>query len=76
MMKLFKKALWIPYEDSTVYPTVERAHRAIAEYCEENGYACTFAGDDEVVIDGVAHEIYRGLQPGSRGNYGIKCREK
>lgn len=76
MLNLFKKAFWVPYEDSTVYPTVEKAHLAIAEYCEKNGHTYTFANPDEVVIDGVAHEICRGLENGSRGNYGIKCREK
>ncbi|MDY4542399.1 MAG: DUF4318 domain-containing protein, partial [Candidatus Ventricola sp.] len=35
-----------------------------------------FTADDEVVIDGIKHEIYRGYDSGSRGNYGIKCREK
>ena len=71
MLKFLKKAFWVPYADSTTCPTVEKAHQAIAEYCGKNGYACVFSGDDEVVIDGVAHEIYRGLEPGSRGNYGI-----
>ena len=32
--------------------------------------------DDEAVIDGKAYEIYRGYETGSRGNYGVKCREK
>lgn len=76
MMNFLKKAFWVPYDDCTVYPTVGRAHRAIADYCGKNGQSCVFSGDDEVLIDGVAHEIYRGLEPGSRGNYGIKCREK
>ena len=53
MLKLFKKSIWIPYEDSTVYPTVAKAQQAIIKYCEDNGY-----------------------DSGSRGNYGIKCREK
>ena len=35
-----------------------------------------FSVDDEVVIDGIKHEIYRGYESGSRGNYGIKCKEK
>jgi len=76
MLKLFKKAFWVPYEDSITYPTVEKAHQAIAKYCEENGYSYAFTDADEVVINGVAHEIYRGYEVGSRGNYGIKCREK
>ena len=76
MLKFIKKAFWIPYEDSTTYPTAERAQQAIAEYCEKNGHTCVFSSAEEVVINGVAHEIYRGLEPGSRGNYGIKCTEK
>lgn len=76
MLKIFKKAFWVPYEDSTTYPTVEKAHQAIAEYCEDNEHSYTFAGSDEVVIDGVVYEIYRGFETGGRGNYGIKCREK
>lgn len=76
MLKMFKKAFWVPYEDSATYPTVEKAHQAIAKYCEGNGYSYAFVGADEVVIDGVAHEIYRSLETGGRGNYGIKCKEK
>ena len=33
-MKLFKKSIWIPYEDSTVYPTVAKAQQAIIKYCK------------------------------------------
>ena len=76
MLKIFKKSFWVPCEDVTVCPTVEKAHGAIARYCEKNGWTCVFSGDDEVVIDGVAHEIFRGQEPGGRGSYGIKCREK
>ena len=76
MLKLFKKSIWIPYEDSTVYPTVAKAQQAIIKYCEDNGFLYEFTADDEVVIDGIKHEIYRGYESGSRGNYGIKCREK
>jgi len=43
---------------------------------DETESSYTFVSADEVVIDGVIHEIYRGLEIGSRGNYGIKCREK
>lgn len=75
-MKMFKKSFWVPYAESETYPTVEKAKQAIAGYCEKNGYSCQFAGDDEVIIDGKAYEIYRGYENGSRGNYGIKCRER
>ena len=61
MLKLFKKSIWIPYEDSTVYPTVAKAQQAIIKYCEDNGFLYEFTADDEVVIDGIKHEIYRGL---------------
>jgi len=73
---MFKKAFWVPYEDSTTYPTLEKAMEAISKYCGENGYTYTFTGDDEVEIDGKRYEIYRGYESGSRGNYGIKCKEK
>ena len=76
MLKFLKKSFWVPYEDSTAYPTVEKAHQAIAEDCDKNGHTCVFSGADEVIIDGKEHTIYRGLEPGSRGNYGIKCSEK
>lgn len=75
-MKMFKKSFWVPYADSGVYPTVGTAKQAISGYCEENGYSFTFIGDDEVIIDGKTYEIYRGYENGSRGSYGIKCREK
>ncbi|WP_295421566.1 DUF4318 domain-containing protein [uncultured Subdoligranulum sp.] len=76
MLKMFKKAFWVPYDESDTYPTVEKAHQAISRYCEENGYTCAFPGDDEVTINDKLYEIYRGYEEGSRGNYGIKCREK
>ena len=58
MLKLFKKSIWIPYEDSTVYPTVAKAQQAIIKYCEDNGFLYEFTADDEVVIDGIKHEIF------------------
>ncbi len=73
---MFKKTFWVPYEDSTNYPTLVKAMDAISKYCEESGSSCTFTGDDEVEIDGIKYEIYRGYENGSRGNYGIKCKEK
>ena len=76
MWNMFKKSFWVPYAESGVYPTAAKAKAAISGYCEDNGYSCTFDGDDEVIIDGRAYEIYRGYENGSRGNYGIKCREK
>ena len=69
MLDMLKKAFWVPYEDGSVYPTVSKARQAIARYC-------AFPSDDEAVIDGKAYEIYRGYETGSRGNYGVKCREK
>ena len=53
MLKLLKKSIWIPYEDSTVYPTVAKAQQAIIKYCEDNGFLYEFTADDEVVIDGI-----------------------
>lgn len=76
MVKMFKKSFWVPYEDSGIFPTVAKAHQAISKYCEENGESYSFKGDDEVVINEKVYEIYRGYESGSRGNYGIKCKEK
>ena len=76
MLNMFKKAFWVSYENSDVYPTVTKAHQAISKYCEENGDTYSINSDDEVVINGKIYEIYRKYENGSRGNYGIKCREK
>ncbi len=43
---------------------------------KKNGESYTFINDDEVEINGKRYEIYRGYENGSRGNYGIKCKEK
>lgn len=76
MLNILKKSFWVPYPDGSVYPTVSKAHQAIADYCAQNGFSCAFHGDDEVLIDGKVYDIYRGYETGSRGNYGVKCREK
>lgn len=34
---MFKKAFWVPYEDSANYPTLAKTMEAISKYCEENG---------------------------------------
>lgn len=72
MFKMFRKSFWVPYEDSSEYPTVTKAKAAIAQYCAENGWQYEFV-DDKVVINGETYSIYRGYQGGSRGNYGISC---
>ncbi len=76
MWKLFKKAIWVPYEDDTTFPTVEIAQLNIAKYCESNGFSYAFPDADTVIIDGKEHEIYRGQGIFNRGYYIIKCREK
>jgi len=76
VIDMFKKSFWVPYEDSANYPTVAKTREAITKYCEEMGTPCTFISDDEVEINGKNYEIYRGYENGSRGNYGIKCKEK
>ncbi|RGY96352.1 DUF4318 domain-containing protein [Clostridium sp. AM58-1XD] len=73
---MFKKSFWVPYEESGTYPTVTKAMAAISKYCDDNGDSYMFTGDDEVEINGKKYEIYRGYENGSRGNYGIKCKEK
>lgn len=76
MFNFLKKSFWVPYDDSTTYPTEAKTREAISKYCEENGKSCTFISDEEVKIGEKVYEIYRGYESGSRGNYGIKCREK
>ena len=76
LKKMFKKAFWLPYEEGDVYPTAAKAREVISGYCKESGWTCRFTSDEEVIINGVPYEIYRGNQIGSRGNYGIKCRAK
>ena len=51
-----------------LYVFLERLKRKSKSY--------TFINDDEVEINGKRYEIYRGYENGSRGNYGIKCKEK
>lgn len=76
MLGMFKKSFWVPYDESDIYPSVAKAQQAISKYCEENGDSYSFPSDDEVVINDKLYEIYRGYENGSRGNYGIKCKEK
>lgn len=45
---MFKKSFWVPYEDSSNYPTIAKTMEAISKYCEETGESCIFTGDDEV----------------------------
>lgn len=73
---MFKRAFWVPYEDGSNYPTRTKAMEAIIKYCKDSGDTYMFTGDDEVEISGRKYEIYRGYESGSRGNYGIKCKEK
>lgn len=76
MFNFLKKSFWVPYEDGEIYPTESKTREAISNYCEKNGETCTFISDNEVKIGEKVYEIYRGYESGSRGNYGIKCREK
>ena len=76
MFKLFKKAFWIPYENSSIYPTMNIAREEIKKYCHKQNVNFRFLDDDVVEIDGKLYDIYRGYENGSRGNYGIKCKEK
>ena len=76
MLKLFKKAFWIECEDITACPSISETHAAIAKHCEANGYSYNFVGDNEIVIEGIVHEIKRTRSAFFRGRYVIKCREK
>ena len=61
MLKLFRKAFWVPYEDSAVYPDLIKTIDAISKYCEQNGDSCTFTAENEVEINGKKYEISREL---------------
>ena len=76
MLPMFRKSFWVPYPEGDVYPTVSKAREAISRYCEQNGWSCSFPGEDEALTDGALYEAYRGYETGSRGNYGAKCRAK
>ena len=75
MLKIFRKSSWIPYEDRMVYPSGEIAHKAIAAYCEKEGFSYSFPHEDSVIINGKTHDILRKFDYGTRG-YGIRLREK
>ncbi len=76
VMKLLKKSFYIDYDDGAVYPTWACAMEAIAKHCAARGWDYAFGQEDEVRIEGVLYDVFRGIEPGSRGNYAIKCREK
>ena len=76
MLKLFKKAFWIVWEDITACPSISETHAAIAKHCESNGYSYHFIADNEIEIEGIVHEICRVRSAFYRGRYVIKCREK
>lgn len=76
MLKLLKKSFWLVCEDITACPSIPDTHSKIAKYCGDNGYSCDFTGDDEVVVEGIVHEIICTRSAFYRGRYVIKCREK
>ncbi len=76
MINRHERAFWVPYDENSTFPTVEKAHQVISEYCEENGDVYTFHGDDEIAINDKVYEIYRGCETERPGIYGIKCIEK
>ena len=76
MLNIFKKAIWIVCEDITVCPSIQETHAEVTKYCEQNKHSYDFIGDNEVVIDGVVHEIHCVRSAFYRGRYVIKCREK
>ncbi len=76
MFKMFKKSIWIVWEDITASPSIFNIHSEIANYCKSSGFSCDFIGDNEVVIEGILHEICCVRSAFYRGRYVIKCREK
>lgn len=75
--KMLKSSITIPYEDISVYPSINITKDAIAKYCGQQGYEYEFLDTKEdnmqVHIDGTTYEVIRGLA--ERGCYGIRCRE-
>ena len=65
MLPMFRKSFWVPYPESDVYPTVSKAREAISRYCEQNGWSCSFPGEDEALIDGMKSTA--ATRPGAAG---------
>ena len=42
MLNMFKKSFWIPYEDSTVYPTMAKAMEEISRYVVVKHFCNTY----------------------------------
>lgn len=77
LQNIIKISIDIPYEDFTVYPTINITKEAIAKYCIEKNINYEFLEDNEddtmqIKLDGKSYEILR--YNGGRGGYGIKCR--
>ena len=47
---MFKKAFWVPYEDSANYPTLAKTMEAISKYCEENGKVSNHAFGNKLLL--------------------------
>lgn len=82
MSNTTEQLLDIPYEDDDNFPTQVIATKAVEDYCNENGLNCEFRGENPrgqliLEIDGVFHEVVKGLKKGKRGpgGYSIKCRK-
>lgn len=77
LKNMLKTSINIPYEDYTVYPTVNITRDAITKYCIKEKIAYEFLENNEddnmqVKLDGNLYEILR-FNAG-RGGYGIRCR--
>ncbi len=76
MLKLFKNLFGFLMKIALFILLLQKHSRQLSNIVKITDFLYEFTADDEVVIDGIKHEIYRGYDSGSRGNYGIKCREK
>lgn len=77
LKNMLKTSINIPYEDYTVYPTVNITKDAIIKYCVKEKIDYEFLENNEddnmqVKLDGNLYEILR--FNGGRGGYGIRCR--
>lgn len=74
---MLKISIEIPYDDFTVYPTINATKDAISEYCAKENIEYEFLennedGNMQVKLNNKNYEVIRSLS--GRGCYGIKCR--
>lgn len=74
--KLLKKSMFIPYDDISVYPSINATKNAIALYCGNEGLTYEFmdqADNLQVKIEDIDYEVIREIA--ERGCYAIRIKE-